>query len=303
VTGIYVETLVHAPLDALWEHTQRPDLHEQWDLRFSHIEYLPRTHEAEPQRFRYTTRLGLGLHIAGDGESVGERHLDDGSRSSALTFGSGDPRSLIREGSGYWKYIPTPHGVRFLTWYDYATRHGRLGALLDTMAFRPLIGWATAWSFDRLRLWLERAVTPAQALRLAIAHAVARLTLALVFVYHALVPKLALRHPDEVAMLLDAGVPPAAAETALVMLAGAELVMAACLCLFWRRRWPPAVCIGLMAAATIGVAAASPRYLGAAFNPVSLNLVVAALATIDLIVLPDVPFAGRCRRRPAAARP
>jgi len=39
-----------------------------------------------------------------------------------LKFSSGDPRSIIREGSGYWKYIPTPQGIRFLTWYVlYAT--------------------------------------------------------------------------------------------------------------------------------------------------------------------------------------
>lgn len=26
--------------------------------------------------------------------------------------------------------------------------------------FHPLIGWATAWSFDRLRLWIERGIPP-----------------------------------------------------------------------------------------------------------------------------------------------
>jgi hypothetical protein len=42
-----------------------------------------------------------------------------------------------------------------------------------------------------------------------------------------------------------------------------------------------------MVLATVGVAINSPRYLGAAFNPVSLNLAVAGLAVIDLIVLND----------------
>ena len=77
------------------------------------------------------------------------------ARTSALRFGSESPISIIRAGSGYWKYVPTGDGIRFLTAYDYRTRFGIVGRLADRVAFRPLLGWATAWSFDRLRLWLE----------------------------------------------------------------------------------------------------------------------------------------------------
>ena len=126
--SIYVEILVDAPMETLWKHTQTPELHERWDLRFSRIDYLPRSSEAEPQRFRYVTRIGFGLQIEGEGESEGDRDLANGSRSSALQFSSSDSRSIIREGSGYWKYIPTAQGIRFLTWYDYRTRFGALGA-------------------------------------------------------------------------------------------------------------------------------------------------------------------------------
>src|SRR4051794_41500894 len=91
----------------------------------------------------------------GAGESVGAKDATDGSRTSALRFWSDDHRSLIREGSGYWRYVPTPDGVRFLTSYDYRTRFGGVGRVLDRLILRRLLGWATAWSFDRLRLWLE----------------------------------------------------------------------------------------------------------------------------------------------------
>src|SRR4029077_10396012 len=123
--SIYVEILIRGPMDVLWTHTQTPELHSRWDLRFSQIDYLPRMSEAEPQHFRYVTRIGFGLEVAGEGESTGERNLSDGTRSSALRFWSNDPRSIIREGSGYWKYIPHADGVVFLTWYDYRTRFGR----------------------------------------------------------------------------------------------------------------------------------------------------------------------------------
>ncbi len=59
---------------------------------------------AEPQRFRYATRIGFGLCVEGAGESVGNRTAE-GQRTSVLKFWSDDPKSLIKEGSGYWKYI------------------------------------------------------------------------------------------------------------------------------------------------------------------------------------------------------
>lgn len=205
--SIYVEIVICAPIEQVWEHTQKPELHERWDLRFSEIVYLPRQSATEPQRFRYTTRIGFGLQIAGEGESIGERNLANGSRSSALKFSSGDSRSIIREGSGYWKYIPIAEGIRFITWYEYRTRFGALGRLFDRFVFQPLMGWATAWSFDRLRLWLEGGVHPTQAVQQTLVNVVARVGLALIFAYHAFVPKLLAHHADEVAMLRDAGHP------------------------------------------------------------------------------------------------
>jgi len=298
--SIYVEILVRAPMEALWAHTQTPELHERWDLRFSEIDYLPKESDTDPQRFRYATRIGLGFEVAGEGESVGERDLADGSRSSALKFSSADPRSIIREGAGYWKYIPTAEGIRFLTWYDYRTRFGVAGVLFDRLVFRPLMGWATAWSFDRLRLWLEDGVDPTQAMRQSLVHGVARIGLVLIFAYHGLVPKLLGPHADEVAMLHDAGVAAERTGALLTLLGIAELLLALGLLVFWHRRWPPMVCVGLMLLATIGVAVSSPRYLGAAFNPVSLNLAIACLATIDLMILKGLPSAARCRRRPVS---
>jgi hypothetical protein len=149
-------------LDELWRLTQDPAQHSRWDLRFTSIEYIG---DGQPQRFSY--KLGP---IAGWGETAGERERDDGGYASALKFGSHSPASLIEKGSGYWLYLPLPgeEGIRFLTRYDYEVRWGRFGRLLDRLLVRPLIGWATAWSFDRLRLWLERGVEPERSLRAAL---------------------------------------------------------------------------------------------------------------------------------------
>lgn len=297
--SIYVEILVRAPMDALWAHTQTPVLHERWDLRFSEIDYLPRIDDRSPQRFRYATRIGFGLAVSGEGETTGQRDLPDGTSTSALRFTSDARLSIIREGSGYWKYIPARDGVRFLTWYDYRTRFGAVGAVADRWIFRPLIGWATAWSFDRLRLWLEKRIDPRVAVRHTLIHLVARVALAAVLAYQGIVPKLLVRHGDEIAMIGAAGVPTSLRLAAVAALGFAELAMAVVLLVAWARSWPAWLLLAAIPIATSVVALSSPASFEAAFNPFSLNLSVAALAAIDLLVIARVPSAGRCLRRPA----
>jgi hypothetical protein len=291
--GIYVEIQIRAGVDEVWRHTQVPDLHELWDLRFTSIDYLPRHSEEEPQRFRYSTRLGFGLKIDGEGESTGTREDATGLRTSALKFWSADPKSLIDEGSGYWQYIPTAGGVKFLTWYDYRTRFGAAGRLIDRLMFRPLIGWATAWSFDRLRLWVDKGVPPGISMRLALIHAVARLGMAFIWLWQGLVPKLLFPSADERAMTVAAGLP-----VGLVPVFGvAELAFAALALVLWR--WRPFFLLNIlaMAVALIAVALHSPSYLVAAFNPVTLNTGMALLSIIGYITAAELPSASRCLRR------
>jgi hypothetical protein len=182
---VYVETLIKADLEEVWQATQDLAQHQRWDLRFGRIEARP------GGRLRYTT-----LGISGTGLATRSRHLTrsptesrtgslsgsrtgsrsdnpsgsrsespSGSRTSALRFGSAHPLSPIRSGSGYWRYLPAPGGgVRFLTGYRY--RPNVLPA--------RLMWWATAWSFDRLRLWLETGRTPERLLHQALAEAALR---------------------------------------------------------------------------------------------------------------------------------
>src|SRR5690606_30812489 len=161
---------------------------------------------------------------------------------------------------------------RFLTWYDYRTRFGALGRLFDGAVFRPLMGWATAWSFDRLRLWIEKGIDPALSMQRALAHAVARISLATVFMYQGLVPKLIYRHSTELSMLTDAGLGPESAARVLMTIGVFEVALGLAVLAAWRTRWPLAVILVLMPVALIGVAVASPGVLPAAFNPVSLNI-------------------------------
>jgi uncharacterized membrane protein YphA (DoxX/SURF4 family) len=290
--GIYVEILIHADMEQVWRLTQDPALHQRWDLRFTEIQYLPRPDPAEPQRFLYQTRIGFGLAIKGTGESVGERTSAAGDATSALKFASADPKSLIREGSGYWRYVPTPAGLRFFTWYDYEVRFGGLGRVVDRLVFRPLMGWATAWSFDRMRLWAEEGLLPESSMALSLIHAVARLAIAFIWIWHGLAPKLLFKHADEVAMLAQAGVP----LSFLAWIGGLEIVFGFVMICAWRWRGVFALNVVLMIVATIAVGVNSPGYLKAAFNPVTLNLAVIALATVGWMASRRLLSARKCLR-------
>jgi hypothetical protein len=290
--GIYVEILIHDELDHIWQLTQEPALHQRWDARFSRIEYLPRPTFTEPQRFLYETRIGLGLSIKGTGESIATRASADGDTVSSLKFASTDPKSLIREGSGYWRYVPTLDGLRFFTWYDYSVRFGFVGRLADRMFFRPTMGRATAWSFDRMRLWAEQGQPPEASLAFASIHATARIAIAAIWIWHGLVPKLLFHHIDEQTMLSQAGI----SVVTLPWLGAGEIIFG--ILILWAWRWRAIFAANglLMVIATLAVAINSPAYLKAAFNPVTLNAAMIALSIAGWIAAARMPSSSRCLR-------
>ena len=296
--GLYVEIPISSSMDELWEKTQNPELHQRWDLRFTEIEYLPRKTD-EPQKFLYRTRVGFGLKIDGKGESTGTRDGDVGGRTSSLRFWSEDPKSLIKVGSGYWKYVPASNVIRFFTWYDYETRFGAIGKVLDKWLFRPLLGWATAWSFDRLRLWIEHGIPPEVSRDRTIVYSIARTTVAFTWLYHGLFPKLLHHDAIELDLVRRVGTPVSRLVMAVNLAGWAEILFAALLFVLWRHKWPLWLTVILMLIGIPVVAVSAPAYLGAAFNPVTLNLGLAALAAIGLIAGRDLPTATRCSRKPS----
>lgn len=291
-SGIYVEIEIQDDLDHVWLLTQDPVFHERWDLRFSRIHYLPRSSSAEPQQFLYETRIGFGLSIKGTGESIGQRASAVGDTTSSLKFASADPKSLIDEGSGYWRYVPTQSGLRFLTWYDYKVRFGIAGQFVDRLVFRPLMGWATAWSFDRLRIWAETGRPPESTLAFSLIHAVARLSIGTIWIWHGLVPKLLYQHIDERTMLAQAGMPVGL----LPWIGVLEILFGALILYGWSWRSIFLANIAFMVLATVAVALNSPVYLTAAFNPVTLNFAMIALSIVGWLSSATLASSRRCRR-------
>ncbi|WP_175614855.1 DoxX-like family protein [Piscibacillus halophilus] len=295
---IYVEIPIKAHMDNLWKVTQTPEEHEKWDLRFSSITYLPKN-EGEPQHFTYRTNIGFGLSIKGWGKSVGTHNASDGAKTSSLHFGTDQKMSLIKEGRGYWKYHPQSDGtIQFLTQYHYDTRWGKFGELID-LIFRPLMGWATALSFDVARRWLEKGEAPATQYVRFFSTWMISVLFFIVWTYHGLVPKLLFMHPTEISM--TTGVLPLTEQQAVWLnnVVGSLEILFGLLWLVYSKKHH-LFKLQLIVFPLLGLAAvmADTSHLTHPFNPLTFNLALMILSAAGLLVSRDVPTAKQCIRQP-----
>ncbi|PIC67112.1 hypothetical protein CSV71_09430 [Sporosarcina sp. P21c] len=293
---IYVEIPIHAPLQRVWDASQDPELHAQWDLRFSSIYYVPKE-EDQPQRFTYTRTVGPFITVEGWGESSGTAHLDSGSRSSSLHFGTNQKISPIREGRGYWKYEPMEEGTKFLTQYDYQTNFGKVGQLMDTV-FRPLMGYATAVSFDVLKRWLERGETPISQYRRYFTMQLLTVFFAFLWIYQGLVPKLLAMHPQEKAMVASGlSLSDALATNAVYVIGLAEVVFGVVWLLYRNKRHLLLLQLLAFPLLTIAAFIAAPETAVHPFNPITFNVALIVLTSIGFLLSKDVPTAASCKRK------
>ena len=262
----------------------------------------PRT-KTSPNGSRTRPRSHPGVTIAGTGESLGDRDRPDGTRWSGLKFWASDKRSIIETGAGYWRYIPTDDGVRFLTRYDYRPRWGRFGEFIDRWVFRPLFGWGTAWSFDRLRLWLEEGTPPERSRDQAIAHALAVAGLAGVFAYQGLVPKVWKLDEGEVNIWHQIGLTDSTAKRVVRTVGAVEAGLAVATVAQSGKRWPFVIAITAMPALAAGAAKADRSILTRAFNPGSPGIAVAALGGIALATRKGRPSGRRPLRQSPDRQP
>lgn len=103
---------------------------------------------------------------------------------------------------------------------------------------------------------------------------VARVALALVFIWHGLVPKILWLSPDELAMIQAHNLP---APEFVARIAGLVEIILGLLLLWWRQRWPLLLAGVLLAGLLLDVMLFSPHLLLQAFNPLSTNLAALAL--------------------------
>ncbi len=219
-------------------------------------------------------------------------------RTSALHFGTDDAISPIKEGRGYWKYIPNRNSITFLTQYDYDVNFGKFGQVLDRLLFRPLIGWGTALSFDVLKRWLEKGESPlSQYFRFFIVWFITFL-FGFVWIYHGLIPKLIYMHPEEISMVKN--LVPISYEKAywIVIITGIiEVIFGLFWLLYKNKRNLLGLQVIVFPLLTITAIVAQPSSLIHPFNPLTFNSSLLFISLIGLFLSKDVPTATTCKRK------
>lgn len=293
---IYVEIPVRTDIETLWTTTQKPELHTQWDLRFSSISYIPKE-KGEPQLFSYKTNIGL-MTIEGWGKSVGEHHSRDGSRTSSLHFGTDQKISIIREGKGYWKYKPSNDSITFLTQYDYEVNFGAIGRVFDRLLLRPMIGWGTALSFDVLRRWLEKGESPAAQYFRFFASWMTVLLFVFIWLYHGIVPKIVLNHPEELEAVIGLlGLSGQSASQVLLIAGIMESIFGLVWFLYPKKRQLFLFQAVIFPLLTLSILFGDPSDFAHPYNPLTFNAALFVLSIIGYGISKDLPTAKNCKRK------
>ena len=114
-----------------------------------------------------------------------------------------------------------------------------------------------------------------------------RLTIAFVWFYHGIFPKILGPARDELAMNLALGISPENAVLFSRVAGVVEIAIGACVLILWRRAWPLHLTVVLMLGLLGFVAVVTPELLFGAFNPVTINACVIVLAWVALRALDD----------------
>lgn len=114
-------------------------------------------------------------------------------------------------------------------------------------------------------------------------YAVSRCMVAFVWLYHGLVPKVIFEHADEIVMVEALNITFMDTMTTLSLVGWGEAAFGVFFLLTWRIRHMHLLNIAAMAGALINAAVVTPQYLIAAFNPVTLNLLMITLSVIGFI--------------------
>ncbi|MGN4714553.1 DoxX-like family protein [Bacillus cereus group sp. MYBK226-2] len=293
---IYVSAEMNTTMEKLWEYTQAPHIHTEWDARFTEISYLEKQ-EGEPQKFLYKTKIGFGFEIAGEGESIGEIRKETGERISSLKFWTDNTLSLIQIGRGYWKYTPCKEHIHFETQYDYDTRYGRIGNVIDFYMFRPLLGWATAWSFDALKLWLEKGLHPRLLIRRTMTYWLVCFLFAFVWMYQGIFPKIIFSHPEEMKML-SAIIGATGNSIAILKVIGMLEIIFGIIWLFPVPKQKLFILhIFMLIALTIVAGFTNIISFIEPFNLITLNVLLMGVSIVGYMNSFDLPSAKNCKRK------
>ncbi len=163
--------------------------------------------------------------------------------------------------------------------------------------FRPLLGWATAWSFDALKLWLEKGLHPRLLIRKTMTYWLVCFLFAFVWMYQGIVPKLVFTHSEELKMLSVMIGSTEHSIFVLKIIGLLEIIFGVLWLLPFPKRKVFFVHIFMLIVLTIATGFTNIVSFTEPFNPITLNVLLMGLSIVGYINSFDLPSAKNCKRK------
>ena len=144
---------------------------------------------------------------------------------------------------------------------------------------------------------VEKGIRPEDSRRMAAINLLARVTLAFVWIYQGLGPKLLYPHTGEVEIVRAANPPLLSAEGWVGTIGVLEIVYGLVILFLVRAKWVLKLNIVVLGVLTVGAFISTPVLFIEPFNPVAINVAMIGLAGIALIAMRDLPTAKMCKRK------
>ncbi|NVJ59938.1 MAG: DoxX-like family protein [Gammaproteobacteria bacterium] len=113
-------------------------------------------------------------------------------------------------------------------------------------------------------------------------HLIATLTIAFIWAYHGLVPKLLGPHSQELDMIAAFGINENLATTLAYIAGVLELLMAVLVLVYRNKFWPFYLTIAIVLVLSITVLFGQPSFVMFAFNPITINIAMIMLSIIAI---------------------
>jgi hypothetical protein len=156
--------------------------------------------------------------------------------------------------------------------------------------------WATAWSFDCLKNWIEKGLHPRQAIRAQLTVLLSNATLGIIWIYQGLIPKLLYSDTGEIEILKQSGLFTGNEKSVLTVIGWVEILFGFII-LFVHRK--PVHIINIIALLLLSTATifSNAIIFTFPFNPFSLNISMISISLIALLNIRDLPKASNCKTK------
>jgi hypothetical protein len=153
--------------------------------------------------------------------------------------------------------------------------------------------YATSWSFDCLKNWIEKGLHPKQAIKAQVTVLLASVTLAVVWVYQGLLPKILFPDTGELALLRKSELF-VGAETTVLPLVGLAEILFGLIILFVQNKIIHFFNIALLLLLSVAAILSDASIFTLPFNPFSLNISLIMISIIAIVNFKYLPKASNC---------